>query len=79
MKQQQTFLPHSPRTKIRTSLLKLNLAECLLLSVLKITCGVVEKTDICPQNNQYLLNSVFIDISMRKIEQVCALSTLPSP
>lgn len=66
--QQQTFLPRPPKTKIKTSLLKLNLEECLLLSVLQITHGVVEKTDICPLNNQCLLNTVFIDINMRKIE-----------
>lgn len=66
--QQQTFLLYLPRTKIKISLLKLNLAECLLLCVLQITRGGVEKTDICPQNNQCLLNSVFIDINMRKIE-----------
>lgn len=72
---QQAFFPIPPRTKMRTSLLKLNFAECLLLSLLKITCGVVEKIDFCPQNNQYLLNPVFIDINMRKIEQVYALST----
>lgn len=49
------------------------------LSVLKITRGGVEKTSICLQNNQYLLNSAFIDINMRKNEQVCAFCTPPSP
>lgn len=46
---------------------------------LKITRGGVEKTGICLQNIQYLLNSVFIDINMRKNEQVCALCTPPPP